>query len=252
MIAITRCMMSIGERIQFYRKQKNLSQEQLGQQLFVSCQTVSLWEKNQTQPSIDNLIRLCEIFGISVDTLLKGGEKTQTASADEEIAPSETFEITYHKEDIRKAEMAINKNRIIRMSVATVYLLGLFILTIIKQDPMSAGFAGGIFLTAFLLVSMNLLKLRGMIRLTEQQTMNQLYRYEIYENRMIQRIFRNGEEITVRRILFSEIKGVKQAGNLVVINVNSQLFILRLADIENDSALNRLIRTRTLSKKLNR
>ncbi|MBR0302689.1 MAG: helix-turn-helix transcriptional regulator [Clostridia bacterium] len=50
--------MTVGEKIQFYRKEKNLSQEQLGQMLFVSRQTVSLWEKDQTMPTIDNLLKL--------------------------------------------------------------------------------------------------------------------------------------------------------------------------------------------------
>ena len=50
--------MTVGERIQMYRKQLGFSQEELGQKLLVSRQTISLWEKNQTVPTIDNLIRL--------------------------------------------------------------------------------------------------------------------------------------------------------------------------------------------------
>lgn len=62
--------MTVGQTIQEHRKKKGLSQEELGQQLLVSRQTVSLWETDQTLPTIDNLIRLREIFGISVDELL--------------------------------------------------------------------------------------------------------------------------------------------------------------------------------------
>ena len=62
--------MAIGEKIQLYRKKLELSQEELGQKLLVSRQTISLWEKGQTVPTIDNLIRLKEIFGVSVDELL--------------------------------------------------------------------------------------------------------------------------------------------------------------------------------------
>ena len=57
--------MSVGEKIQFYRKKIGLSQEELGQKMFVSRQTVSLWEMDKTLPTIDNLIRLKEIFSIS-------------------------------------------------------------------------------------------------------------------------------------------------------------------------------------------
>ena len=46
--------MTIGEKIQKYRKDLGLSQEELGQKLIVSRQTLSLWEKDQTVPTIDN------------------------------------------------------------------------------------------------------------------------------------------------------------------------------------------------------
>lgn len=62
--------MTVGEKIQHYRKRAGLSQEELGQQLLVSRQTVSLWETGQTMPTLDNLIRLRAIFGVSVDELL--------------------------------------------------------------------------------------------------------------------------------------------------------------------------------------
>ena len=62
--------MTVGEKIQTYRKQLGMSQEELGQKLLVSRQTISLWEKDQTVPTIDNLIRLREIFGVSADEIL--------------------------------------------------------------------------------------------------------------------------------------------------------------------------------------
>jgi len=62
--------MTVGEKIQFFRKRAGLSQEELGQQLLVSRQTVSLWETGQTLPTVDNLSRLRMIFGVSVDELL--------------------------------------------------------------------------------------------------------------------------------------------------------------------------------------
>lgn len=62
--------MTVGESIQKCRKELGLSQEELGQKLFVSRQTVSQWEKDQTVPTIDNLVRLKEVFGVSVDEIL--------------------------------------------------------------------------------------------------------------------------------------------------------------------------------------
>lgn len=62
--------MTIGEKIQLYRKKLNMSQEELSKKLFVSRQTISLWEKGETVPTIDNLLRLKEIFDVSIDMIL--------------------------------------------------------------------------------------------------------------------------------------------------------------------------------------
>ena len=50
--------MTTGESIQRYRKELGISQEELGQKLMVSRQTISLWETDQTVPTIDTLVRL--------------------------------------------------------------------------------------------------------------------------------------------------------------------------------------------------
>ena len=68
--------MTIGEKIQKYRKQLGMSQEELGQKLLVSRQTISLWEKDQTVPTIDNLKLLKDIFNVSIDEMLSEKENT--------------------------------------------------------------------------------------------------------------------------------------------------------------------------------
>ena len=62
--------MTVGEKIQYYRKKCGFSQEELGAQLLVSRQTISLWEMDKTLPTVDNLVRLKEIFGVSIDEML--------------------------------------------------------------------------------------------------------------------------------------------------------------------------------------
>lgn len=69
--------MTVGERIQALRKNLGLSQDELGQRLLVSRQTISLWENDQTVPTIDNLKRLKEIFGVSVDEILGNDEPSK-------------------------------------------------------------------------------------------------------------------------------------------------------------------------------
>ena len=62
--------MSFGKRLQGYRKEKELSQEALANQLYVTRQSISQWENDKTMPSVDLLLKISEIFGVTVDELL--------------------------------------------------------------------------------------------------------------------------------------------------------------------------------------
>ncbi len=71
----------LADNIKKYRKEKNMSQDELAEKLNVSRQSVSLWETGQTQPTIDNVIVLAKIFGISTDALLGDGQAAPAAAA---------------------------------------------------------------------------------------------------------------------------------------------------------------------------
>lgn len=68
--------MSLGENIYKLRKEKNLSQEQLGEQIKVTRQTISNWELNETSPNTEQLKLLSKAFNISIDELLDNDIKT--------------------------------------------------------------------------------------------------------------------------------------------------------------------------------
>lgn len=62
--------MTLGEMIQMYRKNAALSQEELGEKLGVSRQSVSKWESDATIPELDKLIAMSKLFGVTVGELL--------------------------------------------------------------------------------------------------------------------------------------------------------------------------------------
>lgn len=62
--------MNIGNRIRELRVLNNLTQSQLAQFVFVSQDTVSLWERGKSLPSIQELIALVKVFNVSSDYLL--------------------------------------------------------------------------------------------------------------------------------------------------------------------------------------
>ena len=62
---------TMGQIIKRLRKDKNFTQEELAEQLGVTCQAVSKWENGTSDPSTSNLLALAKLFGISVEELLK-------------------------------------------------------------------------------------------------------------------------------------------------------------------------------------
>lgn len=62
----------LGERIRASRRRLGLTQSGLAEKMNVSFQAISSWETGTTLPDIGNLCRLSTLFGVSVDSLLKG------------------------------------------------------------------------------------------------------------------------------------------------------------------------------------
>lgn len=62
--------MTIGEKITHLRIVSGISQDELAKKLGVSRQSLSKWENDETQPQLDNIKQLCELFKISADELI--------------------------------------------------------------------------------------------------------------------------------------------------------------------------------------
>lgn len=63
--------MNFNEKLIELRKSKGLSQDELGQRLGVSRQTISKWELAQSYPDFQRLVLLSDYFCLSLDTLVK-------------------------------------------------------------------------------------------------------------------------------------------------------------------------------------
>lgn len=64
--------MELGNQIKKYRADLGLSQEALAEKIYVSRQTISNWETEKSYPDVNSLIRMSEVFDVTVDALLKG------------------------------------------------------------------------------------------------------------------------------------------------------------------------------------
>lgn len=61
--------MELGKKIAAYRKNMNITQEALANQLGISNQAVSKWETEQSYPDVELLPKIADIFSISLDEL---------------------------------------------------------------------------------------------------------------------------------------------------------------------------------------
>jgi len=95
----------IGEKISFYRKKKNMTQEQLANQIGISAQAVSGWERYVGYPDITLLPGISHALGISIDELMGNDE----ISVREDI--KDFYERLWKSDKTRKLELALEYYR---------------------------------------------------------------------------------------------------------------------------------------------
>ena len=92
--------MNIGEKLKTARQQSHLTQEAVADLILVSRQTISNWENEKSYPDIVNLIKLSDLYQISLDTLLKDDGKMiehldKTTNAVKSNQKLQTFLLSY-------------------------------------------------------------------------------------------------------------------------------------------------------------
>ena len=75
--------MALGERIKTCRQNAGMSQEKVAELVGVSRQAVTKWEVNQSAPNTENLFKLAEIFGTTVDMLLASEDEVKQSPAEQ-------------------------------------------------------------------------------------------------------------------------------------------------------------------------
>lgn len=65
----------ISEKLRSFRLENGLNQERLAEKIGVSRQTISNWENDRRVPDIYSLVALSDLYGVSLDGLIKGDAK---------------------------------------------------------------------------------------------------------------------------------------------------------------------------------
>jgi transcriptional regulator with XRE-family HTH domain len=101
--------MEIGKKLKETRLKCNMTQEQVSEMLYVSRQTISNWENEKSYPDIISIIKLSDLYSISLDELLKGDKK-----------------MIEHLEDSTNTVQS-NKKLLLAVTINIILLLALFL-----------------------------------------------------------------------------------------------------------------------------
>lgn len=133
--------MALGERIKECRQKSGLSQEKVAELVGVSRQAVTKWEVNQSAPNTENLFKLAEIFGTTVNMLLDSNNSNKQSSA-------EQIDDLYRMEEEKKVSNQRRKTKqYIRIIIVVALILGCVLggIIYIRNLPVDydAGACGG-------------------------------------------------------------------------------------------------------------
>lgn len=98
-----------ANRLLQYRKKFNLSQEDLAAKIGVSRQAISKWERAEASPDTDNLILLAEIYGVTLDELLKGEGASKEEPENSSQPNTDDNKYSYNSSDASDGETEYEK-----------------------------------------------------------------------------------------------------------------------------------------------
>ena len=225
--------MTVGEKIQYYRKKIGLSQEELGQKMLVSRQTVSLWEMDKTLPTVDNLIRLKEIFSVSIDDILSEADPKE----ENKNEPKEAYVFKYEKSDLQEVFKKARFPLIKRAIIFTLACIVLFVfLAAAEANDTIIGLLLGYFLLGVISHIKGYFAYGKAWKVSENRLLESTYSYEIFEGYFILNISKNEEITKTFKIYFEDIEKIQSFGNYLVFQIAGQSYIIKKDDLISESA----------------
>jgi len=225
--------MTVGEKIQKHRKNLGLSQEELGQRLLVSRQTISLWEKDQTVPTIDNLIGLSDIFGTTVDEILDVESNNQYS----ENQPNEAYRFTFSKEELNQIHR-LQMRAIYKRPITLALLCVLFIVSSIETSAhdIVIGFAFGMLFIGSASSFKGIRMHSKVWKHNADRICKTTYEYNIFDDHININLYRENKRTSEFICSFTDIEQIQQLDKWLFLQFGGQTFILRKNDLKETSA----------------
>lgn len=225
--------MTVGERIQMHRKQSGMSQEELGQKLHVSRQTISLWEKDQTVPTLDNLVRLREVFNITVDDIL-GFEEKQRAL---EPVPNEIYRFNYSRKELSEIQRLQRKGLYKKPAIFGAIVSLLIVSVVWYAPPILIGVLAGVFYGNIVFAVKNIRAYNKAWENSIEKVSQSVYEYKIFEDHINISIYRDNEKVRGSKCRFADIEKIQQLDRWLLLQFGGQMYILQKEGLVENSSI---------------
>ena len=138
--------MTIGQKLTALRKARGMTQEELSEAIGVTRQTISKWELDTSAPDLDYLCKLCDLFGVTADYLIRPEkeniERTErmeiekTSVPPSMLSPSNTeYETSSQTEAPVKPTLNPLPAGWVLLGIAMIFFLFAMIALFINEDP---------------------------------------------------------------------------------------------------------------------
>ena len=209
--------------IQHYRKQLGLSQDELAQKLFVSRQTVSQWETGQTMPTTDNLMRLREILGVSIDELLDGSAHNNGCDSPVAI---EHYTFYFTQTQIAALYKQHQNNAVFPLLKPAVLTAVLALWMAFNQSWIAVAAMVGILFVLALLIILRMRFIQKSKKEAIARVPASTYEYETFDDCFFVKIYRNNEVTVSAKHYYCDIKKISIFGSLLTVSAGTQLYLL--------------------------
>ncbi len=217
-----------------------MSQEELGEKMFVSRQTVSQWETGQTTPSIDSLIKLHEIFGVSVDEILGISADENKASISEELKQEESYSFQFESKEVEKICSYAIKPFKKSLLLNVFFAVACFITMCTSKSAGVSIFFGvlfGIFLGYIIIYAKTIFNTNREWKKAALIIPSRIYNYSVSDGILTIKITEDENLISEDHKPIEEIKNITDAEGYYLLAIAGRSYIIRKADLKSDSKI---------------
>ena len=148
-------LIKIGKFISSKRKERNITQSELAEKLYITDRAISKWENGICLPDVSTMPMLCEILGITINDLFSG--EVVDMNNNEKKLEENLLEMTRLKEE--KDRQLLRQEIYIGFISVMILLGGISIATLINMSDISRGIIIGISSILFLIGMFNALRI---------------------------------------------------------------------------------------------